>query len=164
MDGNVIRKWSELRGLPVTIPSQGREIGVVENFFFKAGTSAIDSLLVQTGLQGYRAVPASGISTIEKDKITLPHQQVLLRAIPVLPTGSELLDYKVVGESGTEVGKVGEIWIAVNPPLTLRVAAIELTQPANKQSGRAKRITDEEILRYQNETIVIDDQDARRLR
>ena len=32
-----IRRWSELKGLKVTIPSEGRNVGEVEDFYFQPG-------------------------------------------------------------------------------------------------------------------------------
>jgi sporulation protein YlmC with PRC-barrel domain len=164
MGNSIIRKWSELRGLPVVIPSQGRKVGVVEDFFFKAGTGAIDSLLVQAGIQGYYALPASGIKAVEQDAISLPNEEVLMRALPVLPRGSSLLSYKVVGESGAEVGKVGEIWLGVTPPVALHIAALDIIGLDGKSSSRTRRITGEDVLHFRQNLVVIDDQDARRLR
>ncbi len=34
-----IRKWSELKGLKVAIPSEGRNAGEVEDFYFQPGTN-----------------------------------------------------------------------------------------------------------------------------
>lgn len=164
MDTNMFRKWSELRGIAVTIPGEGRKVGVVEDFFFKAGTNEVDSLLIHRGLQGHFSLPARGIRAIEMTAVTLPHEQVLLRVIPILPSGNGLLTYKVVGESGTEVGSVEEVWLAINPPLALRIAALELASPAGKRAGHPRRVGGDEVLHYRNDTVVIDDQDARRLR
>jgi sporulation protein YlmC with PRC-barrel domain len=164
MDTSMFRKWSELRGMAVTIPGEGRKVGVVEDFLFKAGTNEVDSLLVRIARQEQRALSTWGISAIEKDAVTLPHDQVLLTAIPVLPSGNSLLTYKIVGEGGTEVGSVGEIWLAVKPPVAMHIAALDLASPAGKRDGHARRIAGDEVLHYTNDTVVIDDQDARRLR
>lgn len=152
-----LKKWSTLRGLSVTIPSQGRKAGVVEDFFFKAGTGTVDSLLVNTGLQGLRALPASGISSVTENAVTIPHEEVLIRALPVLPSGNGLLSYKVAGETVGEVGQIGEVVLEITPPV-MRIASLEL---ADK---RGKRILGDEVLHYHQGVIVIDDQDARRLR
>ncbi len=164
MENNTIKKWSTIRGLPVALPSQGRNVGVVADFFFEPGTNAVDALLVQTPLHGMRALPASGISTIEKDKVTIPNEQMLLVALPALASGNALTTYKVVGESGTQVGTVSEVWLGITPLVALRIAALDLVTGPGQSNSRAKRIGEDEILHYSQETVVIDDQDARRLR
>ena len=154
---STMKRWSALRGLSVIIPSQGRKAGVIEDFFFKAGTGNVDSFLVNTGLQGLRALPTSGISSVTDTAITIPHEEVLIRALPVLPSGNGLLSYKIAGETVGEVGQVGAVVLEITPPV-MRIAALELA------GKRGLRILGDEVLHYHQGVIVIDDQDARRLR
>src|SRR5690349_12944587 len=50
-----IRNWFDLRGLPVTIPTEGRNVGTVEDFYYKVGTNAIYALRVKVGFSGFKA-------------------------------------------------------------------------------------------------------------
>src|SRR5215472_9633788 len=66
-----IRNWFDLRGLPVTIPSEGRNMGTVEDFYYKVGTNAIYALRVKVGFSGFKALTSSAISTIDRNAVTI---------------------------------------------------------------------------------------------
>ncbi|MGZ6367048.1 MAG: PRC-barrel domain-containing protein, partial [Ktedonobacteraceae bacterium] len=79
MDSNhSIRNWFDLRGLPVNITSEGRSVGTVEDFYYKAGTNAIYALRIKTRLSGYMALATSAISTIDKNAVTIASQEMLI--------------------------------------------------------------------------------------
>src|SRR6516165_2892864 len=71
-----IRNWFDLRGLPVTIPSEGRKVGTVEDFYYKVGTNAIYALRVKVGFSGFKALSASAISTIDRNAVTIASQEM----------------------------------------------------------------------------------------
>ncbi len=128
---NSTRSWFELRGLPVTIPGEGRRVGTVDDFYYKEGTNAIYALRVKTSLSGFKALSASAISTIARDAVTVASEQMLIDEsnsgdLTDLPLGNNLLSYNVLSESGTSLGAVGNILLATNPPVALRIAAIQL--------------------------------------
>src|SRR5205823_14210511 len=75
---NSIRNWFDLRGLPVTIPSEGRSAGTVDDFYFKVGTNAIYALRIKTGLSGFKALAASAISNIEQNAVNVASQDMLI--------------------------------------------------------------------------------------
>src|SRR5436305_14144903 len=108
-----LRRWSELRGLPVTIPSEGRKAGRVEDFYFQTGTNAIYALRVNVGILGYRVLVASAIKTIERDAVTIANEEMLMKEQPggQLPrvSGQRLLSYKVMSENGTFAGTVNDL-------------------------------------------------------
>lgn len=160
-NNGAIRTWSTMAGLPVTTPTKGQKLGVVEDFYFEAGTNAVDSLMVNTGLLGYRALPVSAIKVVEEEAVIIDTAQAFLRELPPLPTGKSLLTYKVAGESGAEVGSVGEIYLGVVPTVAMRIAGIEL---ASSKGKRAKRFSADVVLHYRQNTVILDDQDAKRLR
>src|SRR5260370_41328729 len=62
---NSLRSWLDLRGLPVTIPSEGRRAGIVDDFYYKEHTTAINALRVKPGFLGFKAMAASAIRTID---------------------------------------------------------------------------------------------------
>lgn len=158
-----IRRWAQLRGLDVTIPSEGRKAGTVDDFYFDTESSEIYALRVKIGLAGYRALTSNAISTIEPDKITIANPQMLIDErhdgrLPVLQLGTTLPSYKVMSESGKLVGTVGNILLAVDPPVALRISGFELV------GGRRNRtFSAHEITRYEEGVITILDQVAKKL-
>src|SRR5258708_11660265 len=113
VDNRAIRKWSELEGLPVTLPKGGKKLGTLEDFYFKPGTNSIDSFLVNTGLSGYRSLPITAITEIGRESITIVNEEGFISRLPLFPPGQSLLTYKVESESGIEVGRVGAVLLAV---------------------------------------------------
>lgn len=159
-DGS-IRAWSNLVGLPVMNPTKGYTFGTVEDFFFKPGTNAINSLLVNRGLQGIRSLPVTAILSYDKDAVIIQNDQAFIARLPGLPTAKELLGYTVTGETGNAVGKVSDILVALNPPLASRVTGFDFMIGNGKQK---KRFPANEVLHYRQDTIIVTDQDAKRLR
>lgn len=153
-----IRKWSELYKMQAYVPQEGRSLGVIEDFYFKTETNAVYALGVSTRVDGARSLPVTGIKEIGTEHIDLINSQMLTRAIPPLPKGSDLHKKKVVGENGRSVGTVGEIWLATDNPITLRIASIALAGGSNR-----KTFTTDEIVRYDEEFVVVYDSTARRL-
>jgi uncharacterized protein YrrD len=157
---NSTRSWFELRGLPVTIPGEGRRVGTVDDFYYKDGTNAIYALRVKTGLSGFKALSASAISTIVQNAVTVASEQMLIDEsnggdLTEFPLGSNLLTYNVLSESGTSLGTVGNILLATNPPVALRIAAFQL--------AGGKTFSANEVTSYGKGEIYILDKVARRL-
>src|SRR5216684_2774073 len=75
---NSLRNWLDLRGLPVTLPSEGRWAGIVDDFYYKEGTNAVYALRVKTGFLGFKALAASAISTIDLGAVTIANEQMLI--------------------------------------------------------------------------------------
>lgn len=158
-DGTV-RTWSNLSGMAVMSPTRGYTFGVVEDFFFKAGTNAIDSFLVNRGIQGLKALPVTAIVSIEKDAMIIRNDQAFIGLLPGLPTAQKILDYTVMSENGDEVGAVSEILVAVDPLVATRVIGFDfITRNKHK-----KRFSANDILHYRANSIIITDQDAKKLR
>ncbi len=157
---NSIRSWVELRGLPVTIPGEGRSVGTVDDFYYKEGTNAIYALRVKTSLSGFKALAASAISTIARDAVTVASEQMLIDEsnsgdLTDLPLGNDLLSYNVLSESGTSIGTVGNILLATSPPVALRIAAFQL--------AGGKTFSAHEVTGYGKGEIFILDKVAKRL-
>lgn len=128
-----IRNWSELRGLPVVIPGQGRSAGTVTDFYYKLETNSIYALRVRSSTfgDGARILSASAIRSIERDAVTIASDVMLIPEansghLVELPTGSSLLSRVVKNEDGDEVGKVSGVLVATDPPIALRIAAYQL--------------------------------------
>jgi len=155
-----IRTWSSLSGLAVVSPTRGYTFGTVEDFYFKAGTNAIDSFLINRGIPGLKALPVSAIVSFEKDAIVIRNDQAFISLLPQLPTAQKLLDYSVIRKKGEEVGAVSEILVAVDPIVATRVVGFDFVTSAK----RKKRFSANDILHYRTDTIVITDQDAKKLR
>jgi hypothetical protein len=157
---NSIRNWFDLRGLPVNIPSEGRNAGLVEDFYYKAGTNAIYALRIQTGLSGFKALAASAISTIDQNAVTIASQEMLIDEsnggdLTELPLGNNLSGYTVLSESGRYLGTIEGIQLAIYPPVALRIAAFQLA------SG--KTFSAEEVTNYGRNELYILDKAAKRL-
>src|SRR5436853_414460 len=158
-NNEIVRKWSEIRGRKVMLPSEGRAVGTVVDFYFKPETNYVDALCVRTRLQGDLALPATGISSIGKDAITIPNAQVLLRALPPFPKGENLLSRKVSGERGADLGTVGDVLIGFRPPV-LWIAGFELT----KGRHSLKVLDADDVMEYREDALVVQEQAARSLR
>jgi uncharacterized protein YrrD len=157
---NSIRNWFDLRGLPVTIPSEGRSVGTVEDFYYKAGTNAIYALRIKTKLSGYMALATSAISTIDKNAVTIASQEMLIDEsnggdLTELPLGDNLLGYDVLSESGNSLGTIEGILLATYPPVALRIAAFQLAD--------GKIFSAEEVTTYGRSELYILDKAAKRL-
>ena len=157
-----IRKWSELRGLPVVIPSQGRNTGTVEDFYYKLEVNSIYALRVKSSTfgDGYRILSASAIRSIERDAVTVASDNMLIPEansghLLELPTGSSLLSRLVKNEDGDEVGRVGSVLVATDPPVALRIAAYQL------ENGR--QFSANEVTNYDGNVIYILNKAASRL-
>ncbi len=158
-----VRRWSQLRGIDVMIPSEGKKAGVVDDFYFDAESNEVYALRVKIGLAGYRGLTSNAISTIEQDKVTIVNPQMLIDErhdgrLPVLQLGNSLPSYKVMSESGKLVGTVGNILLAVDPPIALHIAGFELTGGRRNSTFSAHEIT-----RYEEGVITILDQVAKKL-
>ena len=157
-----IRHWSELRGLPVVIPSQGRSAGTVEDFYYKLETNSIYALRVKSSTfgDGARILSASAIKSIERDAITIDNNNMLIAEVNSghlleLPTGSSLISHVVKNEDGDEIGRVGSVLVATDPPVALRIAAYQL------ENGR--QFSANEVTEYDGNVIYILNKAASRL-
>ena len=157
---NTIRNWFDLRGLPVTIPSEGRSVGIVDDFYYDAGSNAIYALRVKSGLSGFKALAASAISTIAQNAVTVASEEMLIDEsnggdLTDLPQGNNLLSYRVLSESGNSLGSIENILLATNPPVALRIAAFQLVG--------GKIFSAEEVKSYGRDELFILDKVAKRL-
>jgi uncharacterized protein YrrD len=155
-----IRNWSELRGVPVVIPSEGRNAGTVEDFYYKLEINSIYALRVNVGIDGYRVLSASAIHSIERASITIASDLMLIEEansghLVDLPTSSSLLSSIVKSEDGNTLGKVSGILLATDPPVALRIAAYQLD---NGKQFSANEVTD-----YDGNVIYILNKAANRL-
>src|SRR5579883_2783963 len=162
-DNKAIRKWSELQGMTVSVPREGRPIGTIVDFYFKKGTNAVHAFRVSTRVLGDFALPVQSIQSIEANAVTTDTERRLLRALPPLPSGRSLRERKIVGENGTVAGTVGDILIGIDPPVAMRIAGFEVAGSIGGR-GRPKRFSAEAVVSYEEDAVVIDEQIARRLR
>src|SRR5258708_29298094 len=72
-----IRNWLDLRGMPVTIPREGRKVGTVDDFYYK-DTNEVYALRVNAGIYGFKALASSAISTIERNAVTVANAEMLI--------------------------------------------------------------------------------------
>jgi sporulation protein YlmC with PRC-barrel domain len=153
-----IRKWSDMQKIAIFVPSEGRIVGWADDFYFKTGTNAIYALLVRTSIEGYRSLPVTGIQAIEQQNISIVNAEMLTKALPALPQGEQLRGSKVLDERGDEVGSILDVLLDASHPTTLRIAAFEL------DGKRYKIFTADEIVSYEDRSLVIYNRAAKRLR
>jgi len=150
--------------LAVTVPSEGRVVGIAEDYFFKEGTNAIYSVRVRTRLLGDYSLPVIAIKTIEADKITINNANMLIKALPYSPQIQSLQGRKVIDENEREVGIVKDVLLDTSSPTALRIAALEIAPPKGANGNSRKIFTANAVVSYENDMIMIQDQAARRLR
>ena len=161
MENNqTMRKWSDLYKLNVTIPSEGKSLGQVVDFFFKEETNAIYALCVHTRLYGDLSLPVTGILAVEKDRITIRNAQMLTKALPPLVRGQQLISRKVVNGKENELGTIKDVVIAVEPPSVMHVQGFEMLHGSSTRSFGAAGVAN-----FDNETntVVVYDHTAKKL-
>jgi uncharacterized protein YrrD len=170
MDSNAsTRKWTEIRGLAVVALGTGLKVGTVEDFYFEPESNSVRGLRVKTGLFGNKALPSNAISSIGRDAIITANEEMVIDEshdgrLPELPLGHNLLSYKVISESGSVVGTVGNIFLNTEPPVALRVTRFELAGNLGERITRHyQTFSAQEVIRYGQDVIVILDQAARQL-
>ena len=156
-DNKATRRWSEIQKLTVFVPKEGRAVGVVTDFYFKPGSGAIYALHVHTRVNGDYALPVSAIKAIGPDKIIIDNENMLIRLLPPLPTGASLPGRKVINEEGADVGRIGDLWVDVEPVIAPHIALLEL-------AGDSKGFTAEAVADYEDDAVVIYDKVARKLK
>lgn len=157
---NSIRNWFDLRGLPVNIPSEGRSLGIVDDFYYQADTNTIPALRIKSGLSGFKVLAASAISSIDQKAVSIASQEMLIDEsnggdITELPPGNNLLGYNVLSESGTSLGTIEGILLSTYPPVALRISAFQL--------ARGKTFSAMEVTKFGRNEIYILDKAAKRL-
>lgn len=162
MESNqTMRKWSDMNKLDVVVPGEGKSLGKVEDFFVKEGSNAIYALSVRTRLNDELSLPVTGIVAIEKDHVTIRSRQMLAKAIPPLIRGQQLLTWQVVSNKGNTLGKIKDVLVSVDTPVTMRVLGFEM------RDGSSSRSFGADIVSHYNDedsSIVVYDQSAKNLR
>jgi len=156
-----------MQGMPVVALDTTLTVGIIEDFYFEPDTNAVRAFRVKRGILGFRAVPANAIAGIERDRVTVANDQMVIeedhdRRLSQLPFGHELFSYKVVSESGAVLGTIGNILFDTQPPVALHIAAYEIA--AANGRGRGKLLNAEEVTLYEDRTIYVLDSAAKALR
>jgi len=157
-----MRKWSELHELKVVVPSEGKIVGNVTDFLFKAGTNAVYALRVHTRVNGDYTLPVTGIKSIENDRINILNAQMLTKAVPGFAQGHSLIARKVVSEKGNEIGTVKDVLLGIEPIVAMRVAGIEVSNGSFKHHNQG--FAADAVTRYEDGTIFVDEKLARKLK
>lgn len=163
-NNKTVMKWSEMRNIAVTIPSEGITIGRVEDLYFKPGTNAVYALKVRLRLLGDRSLPVTGIRSVGIDAITIPSAEMLSERLPPLPLVGSLLTAKINTESGKDVGGVGEVLIGIDPPVAMRIVGFEMVTGSGRRSSHPVTLGADAVGNYGDGVVVITDTAAKRLR
>lgn len=166
MQNDYVRKWSDLQGLAVVALDTGVKIGTIDDFYFEPEENAIRAFRVKTGLFGSKALLCSAISSIGRDAVVTQNKDMVVPEdhdgrLPQLPLGRSMLSYKIMSESGTLVGTIGNILINTNPPNAIRVTSFELSGSLGERiTGHYQTFSANEVSRYGQDVIVIPDRIA----
>jgi uncharacterized protein YrrD len=125
------RSWFALRGLPVSIPTEGRNAGVVEDFYFMLDTCRVYALRVRVGILGTRLLTTNAIRSIERDAVTIASEMMLIEeshggSYDEMHLGHALIGQEVRNESERSLGKISDIILDTQPVAALRVAELVL--------------------------------------
>ncbi len=123
-----------------------------------------NSVRVRTRLLGDYSLPVIAIKTLDADKITIDNPNMLIKALPSLPQLQSLLGRKVIDEKEREVGTISDVLLSTSFPTALHIAALEIAPPKGANGNRGKIIKADAVVSYENDTVMIQDQVARRLR
>ncbi|MGB8344899.1 MAG: PRC-barrel domain-containing protein [Ktedonobacteraceae bacterium] len=167
VDTSSLRKWALIQGLPVIALNSTLTVGIIEDFYFEPDTNAVRAFRVKRGILGYRSVPANAIAGIERDRVTVINDQMVVeedhdRRLSQLPLGHDLFAYKVMSESGAALGIISNIILDTQPPIALRIAAYEIV--AENGRGRGKMLNADEVTLYEDRTMYVLDTAAKALR
>ena len=167
VDTSSLRNWALMQGLPIIALDSTLTVGIIEDFYFEPDTNAVRAFRVKRGILGYRSVPANAIVAIERDRVTVANDQMVVeedhdRRLSQLPLGHELFTYKVMSESGHVLGTVSNVILDTQPPVALRIAAYEIV--AENGRGRGRMLNADEVSLYEDRTIYVLDTAAKALR
>lgn len=156
-------KWSELHGIAIVSLSDGKKIGTVEDFYFDPTSQHIIALRVKTGLLGHRILNATAINTVGRDAITTPNEETLQHEsnspqLTGMISGQNLTSYRVMSESGTVVGKIGNLFLTWAEPTAPVLSMLELSGGLLEGlTGKHQDFPANQVLRYGADVIVIPD-------
>lgn len=159
----VIRKWSDLRGLAAVSMDTGTKAGTIEDFYFDEQNDNIFALLIKTGLFGHRVLLARSINALGQDAVTFANESLLIKesnneALAKMLSGHNLLAYRVLSESGTVVGTIGNIQIDITTPTNLQLVTFELAGGLFQHlSKNFPTFEAAQIIRYGQDVLVISD-------
>jgi len=162
-----IKKWSDLKNLAVVAIANGSKVGTLDDFYFDPSvsptTNAIRGFRVKTGMFSHRVLPASSINAIGTDAVTIDNENMLLHEkdeaeFATLPMGQSLLNYKVMSESGTFIGSVGNVLLDITTSNILSVYAFELSGGLRSRiSGHYSTFYAQQVVSYGQDVLVIPD-------
>lgn len=147
---NDLLHWKDLRGKPVFLADGSHQSGIIEDFYYDPATMAINALRVNGGLRGYLVLLSSAIRSLGHDGVVIANGNMLIpedNAGPIyqLPVGSKLPGFRVLTEQGNEVGVVRGLLLGINPPVALRVAALQLDRGAHISAHEIIHLSDGEL-------------------
>lgn len=158
-----IKRWDDIKGMPVVGLKHGEKLGTVEDFYFDPSTFYIYALVVQTDPFTSMVLHTADIEGIGEDAITTPSQNELQDKsqdpqISMLKLGKDLLSRKIISAAGNEVGKVGNLLIATAPPNEIRITAVELTGGILEDLGfQAPKYISTQEIQYGTDALIIPD-------
>ncbi len=163
MENNVIvRKWTEMAGIAAITLDAGKKIGTLEDFYLDAEKSTVFALVIKTGLFGHRALPVGAISGMGVDAVTFTNEEQLIKENEISSTanllpGKGLLSYRVLSESGTLIGEIGNILLDVTNPTAMKIDGYQLATGGLRErfTGKYQAFAAGEVLRYGQDVVIL---------
>jgi len=168
-DLQATKKWTELAGMAVISLADGKKVGTCDDFYFEPATQRLYAIRIKTGMMSHRVLLTTNISNIGKDAFTFASEDQLIneaevKKLPTVVAGYNLNSYKVMSESGTIVGKLGNVLIDISVPNELRIASFELAGGILQHiGGHYATFSADRVARYGADVLVIPDEVAQTL-
>lgn len=158
------RKWSDIKGLAAVTTESGEKVGTIDDFYFDPQNNTIYAWRIKTGLFGHQVLLSSAVKGIGHDAVTFSTKTDLLKEdadarLQSLPQGEILLNYRVLSESGTVAGTVGNIVLDPTVPTVPRIAGFEMAGGLRERiSGHHHGFSSAQVKRYGPDVIVVPDE------
>src|SRR4051794_21632999 len=113
MRGGEAMKASELKGRAVISLAEAQKVGEVENVVLDLGANQVAGFRVKQGLFGGQWLHAADVQSIGPDAMMIANRELLhdkesVADLSTLPGLDDLTGIKVVTETGTHLGTLGD--------------------------------------------------------
>ncbi len=163
MSDNLTR-WSELYDMDVVVPSEGKSLGHLNDFYFQTGTDSVYALSVATRLYGNLTLVITGIVSFEGGRVNIRNEQMLSKAVPPFASGQKLLSRPVVNEKGSEMGTIKDVLLGIDLPQVIYVAGYEMTRGSSSNNIRRFGASGVDVYDDENGRLILRSQVAKQLR
>ena len=160
---NVLRKWTDLRGLAAVSIDTGKKEGTIDDFYFDTSTNMVVAFLIKISLFSHRVLPFEAVNAVGIDAITFPSDEALIKEgsdpkLKSASSGRALLTYRVLSEGGNLIGNIGNILLDTSTATMVNIASFELAAGLRAHlSGQYPSFLASQVTRYGEDVLVIPD-------